>query len=63
MSLAEKAFALIEVLRPEDVQALPMAKRQRFADLCRHLADLAEPKAPPARSGVLSRLSLGERAP
>jgi hypothetical protein len=63
MSPAEKAFALLTVLTPEDVQALPMAKRQHFSELCRHLADLAEPKAPPARSGVLSRLSVGDRAP
>jgi hypothetical protein len=61
MSLAEKAIALLTVLRAEDVKTLPMAKRQHFADLCRHLADLAEIKAPPPKVGVLSELHRGER--
>lgn len=63
MSIAEKALALLTVIRPEDVQALPPAKRQQFTQACRHLADIAEPKPPPPKAGVLADLRNGNRAP
>jgi hypothetical protein len=64
MSVAEKAIALLEVLRPEDVKALPPAKRQRFTDACRRLVDLVESNdpPPPIKAGVLYHLKNGERA-
>lgn len=61
MSLAEKAIAMLTVLRPEDVHALPPAQRQQLANLCRHLAGIADPKPLP-KIGVLSDLHNGERA-
>lgn len=62
MSIAEKAYALLGALTPADIQALPPAKRQRFADLCRHLAEVAErPIATPAKVGILADLRRGDR--
>jgi hypothetical protein len=61
MSLAEKTIALLGVLRAVDVQELPPAKRKAFADLCRHVAEWADPSARivTPRSGVLYDLKSG----
>jgi hypothetical protein len=60
MSLAAKVLALLTSLSPADVEALPPFERRRLADLCRHVADLAERDVP--KAGVLARLHDGERA-
>ena len=59
----QKIEALLVAITRAEIDALPAAKRQRFAQLCRHLADLAEAKAPPPKAGVLSDLRNGNRAP
>ena len=42
MPLAQKVAALLGALTPADVDALPPIQRRRFADLCRHVAEMAE---------------------
>ncbi|MFZ1105280.1 MAG: hypothetical protein WAN86_20925 [Hyphomicrobiaceae bacterium] len=61
MSVIEKTVALLGVLTPNDVQALPPAKRRHFADMCKHLANLAEPRSTPPKTGILSDLRQGYR--
>jgi hypothetical protein len=61
MSVIEKTIALLGSLTPADVRALPPARRRLFADVCRHFASVAEPRAESTdsavpRSGVLSEL-------
>jgi hypothetical protein len=58
VSVAEKALALLNVIRPEDLATLPPAQRQIFANVCLHLAGLAEMKPPP-KVGVLADLRNG----
>jgi hypothetical protein len=41
---AEAKIAAFEALRP-DIEGLPPAHRRRLASLCRHWAELAEPRA------------------
>ena len=43
MHLAEKAMALLDALRLEDIEALPPANRRRLAQVLRHIADIADP--------------------
>lgn len=63
MSIAKKVAALLIAVRRQDIEELSPAERQRFADLCRHLAGLAEPKmSTHRRSGVLCDLKSGHRA-
>jgi hypothetical protein len=61
MSVADKAAAVLTAVRREDVNAMSPAARQRLADLCRHVAGMAEPRTVP-KSGVLGDLSAGQRA-
>ncbi|HWE21738.1 MAG TPA: hypothetical protein VG758_31935 [Hyphomicrobiaceae bacterium] len=61
MSVIEKTVALLDALTPTDVQALPPAQRRRFADICKHWAQLAEPRAEPPKAGILSDLKRGMR--
>src|SRR5262245_50907637 len=42
MSVAQKVHALLTSLSPTDIQALPPFERRRLADLCRHVAGLAD---------------------
>ena len=65
MAVADKIIALFEALRVEQVQNLRPEYRRRFAALCRHWADIAEP---PPRSapgtfptGILGDLRSGNR--
>ncbi|MBO0765367.1 MAG: hypothetical protein J2P50_12365 [Hyphomicrobiaceae bacterium] len=60
MSLIEKAVALLDVLTITDVEALPPARRRRFADMCKHWAALADHADAP-KVGVLSDLKRGAR--
>lgn len=61
MSAAEKVAALLEVLRPDDLKALPPAKRQRFVDACQRLIDISASidAAPQIKAGVLYHLKNG----
>jgi hypothetical protein len=61
MSVIGKTLALLDALTPADVQALSPFERRRFADLCKHLADLAERPDPP-KAGFIEQLARGERA-
>lgn len=54
MSIASQARALLTVLDARDFDAMPPAERRRFADLCRHVASMAEPKAAKPTVGVLA---------
>jgi hypothetical protein len=58
MSIAAKIAALFNALTREELDAMAPAERRRFADLCRHWADLAElgRRVEPPRSGVLEAL-------
>jgi hypothetical protein len=62
MSLVEKAAAIMESLTFADLVALPPPQRRRFADLCRHLAELAERRSDwEPKAGVLADLRNGAR--
>jgi hypothetical protein len=62
MPIATKVAALLAALRKQDVDELPPVERRRFADLCRHVAKLAEPEGDPPKDGVLHDLKAGPRA-
>lgn len=53
MSVVTKAAALLLLVRRQEVEELPPAERRRLADLCRHVAALAEPRQPTPKAGVL----------
>ena len=68
---ADAKIAMLEALELTDIEALPPSKRRRFATLCRHWADLAEPRSPTSGpissrpipiAGVLLQLSRGLRS-
>jgi hypothetical protein len=56
MTIATKVAALLGSIRRQDVEGLPPVERRRFADLCRHVAKLAEPEGTPPKAGVLYEL-------
>jgi hypothetical protein len=60
MSIAGKVAAMLHALRGEDLDELPPAERQRFADKCRHLAAMAD-RRPEAKAGVLHDLKTRRR--
>jgi hypothetical protein len=62
MSIASQARALLTVLSPADFERMSPAERERFADLCRHVAKQAEPPARRPVSGVLFNLHEGARS-
>ena len=53
MSVVGKAAALLLLVRRQEVEELPPAERRRLADLCRHVAGLAEPRNPVPNAGIL----------
>jgi hypothetical protein len=64
---SDKLAALIESLRqqPDAFAQMPPAERRRLADVCRYIADKAEPRGPspsPETAGILSDLRRGIRA-
>jgi hypothetical protein len=61
MLLADKITALFMVLKREEVDALPPAARERFAQTCRYWAEFCERRPEPARSGVLVELARRRR--
>jgi hypothetical protein len=60
--MIEKAIAFLGNLKREEVEQLPPAHRQRFADLCRHWAAVAERRQEQAKAGNLSDLKRGNRS-
>jgi hypothetical protein len=68
MRIVDKLAALIESLRqqPDAFAQMPPAERRRLADVCRYIADKAEPRGaarePPKAAGILSDLRQGARA-
>jgi hypothetical protein len=62
MSVAAKITGLIEALsrEPDAFTTMPPAERQRLAQVCRFIADKADPKAPQeSKNGVLADLKGG----
>jgi hypothetical protein len=59
MPVVEKAAALLEAITPAELAAMPPARRRRFADLCRHVAGLAEPRTDTPKAGVLAEIRAG----
>jgi len=60
ISNVEKTVALLTALTPADLVGMPPAARRRFADLCRRVAEIAEPRETP-KAGVLACLRDGAR--
>jgi len=60
-TVAAKIAALANAVTKDDLQAMRPVERRRFAELCRHLADLADPKTEAPKSGVLADLRKGHR--
>jgi hypothetical protein len=61
MTIATKVAALLEAVSSADIAGMTPVERRRFADRCRHLADLAEPKPDAPKAGVLADLRNGRR--
>jgi hypothetical protein len=59
--IADKIAALFAALTREEVDAMPPAARQRFAQLCQHWADFAKFRPDTPKSGVLVDLRRGLR--
>jgi hypothetical protein len=65
MTIAAKIAGLIEALRlePDAFASMPPAERQRLAQVCRFIADKADPrKADVPKAGVLLDLKQGRRS-
>jgi hypothetical protein len=56
MTIATKVAALLGSIRRQDVEGLPPVERRRFADLCRHVANLAELEDTSPKAGILYEL-------
>jgi hypothetical protein len=60
MTLATKVFALLTSLSPSDIETLPPFERRRLADLCRHVAEIAEREEKSApKAGFMAELADG----
>lgn len=60
--IIDKITALLAGLDTSELDRLPPARRQRFAELCAHWARLAERREEPQpKSGILSDLRRGQR--
>jgi hypothetical protein len=55
----DRVTALLEAVGSQAVDALSPAERQRLADGCRRVLQLAEPKPAPPKTGVLADLRNG----
>jgi hypothetical protein len=59
MPITDKVAALLTGLTREEVDAMPPARRERFAQLLQHWADFARIRPQPPKSGVLLELKRG----
>jgi hypothetical protein len=55
---AEAKLAVFEASKP-DIEALPPDQRRKFAGLCRHWADIAEPPSPTVKSTPIRQIPMG----
>jgi hypothetical protein len=62
MTVAGRITALVEALRRESFESMAPADRRQLVDLCRTIADKAEPKTGPPTTGVLADLGKGLRS-
>jgi hypothetical protein len=62
MTVAGRITALVEALRRERLESLAPAERRRLVDLCRAIADKAEPTTGLPTAGVLGDLGKGLRS-
>jgi hypothetical protein len=65
MTVASKIAGLIEALsrEPDAFAAMPPAERQRLAQVCRFIADKADPtNSDVPKDGVLADLRRGQRS-
>jgi hypothetical protein len=63
MSVAAKTAALLAWLKGYDFTTMKPADRRHLRDLCRFIADRADPDAPPMpKDGVLADLRNGRRS-
>ena len=60
--MIEKVIALLGGLRSEDLDQASPFQRQRFADLCKHWAGLAELRNEATKPGILGDLKNGDRS-
>jgi hypothetical protein len=58
---ADAIAALFEQLRREDVDAMPPARRERFAQLCEHWANFARLRPDTTKGSVVIELRRGQR--
>jgi hypothetical protein len=64
MPVADKIAALFVALTREEVDAMPPAQRERFAQLCEHWANFAKlrPEPASAKAGILIELRGGRQS-
>lgn len=64
MPVADKIAALFVALTREEVDAMPPAQRERFAQLCEHWANFAKlrPQSSPGKAGILVELRGGRQS-
>jgi hypothetical protein len=63
IALIDKAVAALAALNLDNLDSAPPAERRRLADICRHVAGIAEPKPTTPKVGVLADLKGGNRVP
>lgn len=61
VAISDRIIALFAVLTREEVDMLPPAHRERFADLCRYWADFAQIRPDAPKAGVLVELRTRRR--
>ena len=60
MPIADKIAALIQAVNREGFESMRPAERRHLRDLCRYIADKADPDVPPpVKAGVLHDLRNG----
>jgi hypothetical protein len=62
MPVADKIAALFLALTREEIDAMPPAQRERFAQLCEHWANFAKLRPASAKAGVLIELRGGRQS-
>jgi hypothetical protein len=60
--IVDKVTALLAGLDASELDRLPPARRQRFAELCAHWHKLAERRQDQPKAGILADLKDGRRS-